>query len=103
MKSEDNIRFVKGVGEKRAELFRQLGILNVGALLRHYPRGYIDRSHPLKLHEAPFDRPCCIKAKVFSEVREIFVRQKMILYKFYANDGEENVEITLPIVLSRTI
>lgn len=95
MKSEDNIRFVKGVGEKRAELFRQLGILNVGALLRHYPRGYIDRSHPLKLHEAPFDRPCCIKAKVFSEVREIFVRQKMILYKFYANDGEENVEITL--------
>ena len=58
MKSEDNIRFVKGVGEKRAELFRQLGVESVGALLRHYPRGYIDRSHPLKLREAPFDRPC---------------------------------------------
>ncbi len=95
MKPQDNVRFLKGVGEKRAELFRQLGILSVGALLHHYPRGYIDRSHPLKLHEAPFDRPCCIKAKVFSEVREIYVRQKMVIYKFFANDGIDNVEITL--------
>lgn len=95
MDSNDNIRFVKGVGEKRAELFRQLGIENVGALLHHYPRGYIDRSHPLKLHEAPFDRPCCIKATVFSEIREIYVRRSMVIYKFFANDGENNVEITL--------
>ncbi len=95
MRSDDNIRYIKGVGEKRAELFRQLGVESVGALLRHYPRGYIDRSHPLKLREAPFDRPCCIKAKIFSEVREIYVRHKMVLYKFFANDGEENVEITL--------
>ncbi len=92
---DDNIRYIKGVGEKRAELFKQLGVESVGALLRHYPRGYIDRSHPLKLREAPFDRPCCIKAKVFSEVREIYVRHKMVIYKFFANDGEENVEITL--------
>lgn len=95
MRSDDNIRYIKGVGEKRAELFHQLGVGSVGALLRHYPRGYIDRSHPLKLREAPFDRPCCIKAKVFSEVREIYVRHKMVIYKFFANDGEENVEITL--------
>ncbi len=95
MNSDYNIRYVKGVGEKRAELFRQLGIESVGALLHHYPRGYIDRSHPLKLHEAPFDRACCIKAKVFSEVREIYVRRSMTIYKFFANDGENNVEITL--------
>lgn len=95
MRSDDNIRYIKGVGEKRAELFYQLGVESVGALLRHYPRGYIDRSHPLKLREAPFDRPCCIKAKVFSEVREIYVRHKMVIYKFFANDGEESVEITL--------
>ncbi len=92
---DDNIRYIKGVGEKRAELFKQLGVESVGALLRHYPRGYIDRSHPLKLREVPFDRPCCIKAKVFSDVREIYVRHKMVLYKLFANDGEENVEITL--------
>ena len=95
MKSEDNIRFVKGVGEKRAELFRQLGVESVGALLRHYPRGYIDRSHPLKLREAPFDRPCCILATILGDVKEIYIRSKMVMYKFFATDGEENVEITL--------
>ncbi len=95
MKASDSIRFVKGVGEKRSELFSQLGAESVGALLRLYPRSYIDRSHPLKLREAPFDRPCCIKAAVASEVREIYIRQRMVIYKFFANDGEENVEITL--------
>ena len=95
MKSNDNIRYIKGVGEKRAELFRQLGVENVGALLRHYPRNYIDRSHPIKLKEALFDSPCCIKATIISEVKEIYVRHKMVLYKFFASDGDENVEITL--------
>ena len=94
-KSGDNVRYIKGVGEKRAELFRQLGVTDVGTLLRFYPRGYQDRSHPLKLCEVPFDRPCCIKATVFTGVSEIFVRSKMVLYKFAATDGTENVEITL--------
>lgn len=95
MKLDDNIRYLKGVGEKRAELFKQLGVRDVGTLLSLYPRSYRDRSRPLKLSEAPFDRPCCIKAKVISGVTEIVVRQNMRLYKFAASDGEETVEITL--------
>ncbi len=95
MKSEDNIRYIKGVGEKRAELFLQLGISSVGTLLRLYPRAYLDRSHPLKLCEAPFMAPCCIKATVTTPVKEIFVRSKMVLYKFMATDGKDTVEITL--------
>ena len=54
MNASDNIRYLKGVGEKRAELFSQLGVTNVGALLRLYPRAYRDRTNPLKLFEAPF-------------------------------------------------
>ena len=34
----DNIRYLKGVGEKRSLLFGKLGIDTVGALLRFYPR-----------------------------------------------------------------
>ncbi len=95
MKSEDNIRFLKGVGEKRAELFKQLGVVDVGTLLRLYPRDYRDRSKPLMLHEAYFDRPCCIKATVQSDVEEIFVRQGMKLYRFSVTDGIESCTITL--------
>ena len=94
-KSEDNIRFIKGVGEKRAELFKQLGIRDVGSLLRFYPRSYQDSTNPLKQCEVPFDRPCCIKATVITGVREIHTRSKTILYKFNATDGDEIVEITI--------
>lgn len=95
MRSQDNVRFVKGVGEKKAELFRQLGISDVGALVRLFPREYRDRTHPVKLSEAPFDRPCCIKATVTTDVSEHYIRRNMIIYRFTATDGTEEVDITL--------
>lgn len=50
---EMDIQFLKGVGEKRAQLFRKLGAPSVGALLRLYPRSYEDWSHPCGIEEAP--------------------------------------------------
>ena len=95
MKLDDNIRFLKGVGEKRAELFRQLGVFDVGTLLSLYPRDYRDRREQLKLREAYFDRPCCIKATVQSEIQENYIRKGMILYRFSIFDGEESCTVTL--------
>lgn len=40
-----DIKYLKGMGPKRAELFaKELGIYTVGDLLRHYPYKYIDRT-----------------------------------------------------------
>ena len=44
MKLDDNIRFLKGVGEKRAELFNKKGIKTVEDLLYYFPRSHEDRS-----------------------------------------------------------
>ena len=33
-----DIRYLKGVGEKRAELFQRLGVDSIDALLHFYPR-----------------------------------------------------------------
>jgi ATP-dependent DNA helicase RecG len=42
---QTDIKFLKGVGPKRAELLnKELGIETVGDLLRHYPFRYIDRT-----------------------------------------------------------
>jgi ATP-dependent DNA helicase RecG len=38
------VRFLKGVGPKRAELFEKLGVFTVGDLLYHFPRRHLDRS-----------------------------------------------------------
>ena len=39
---ETDIRRLRGVGEKRAQLFAKLGAPTVGDLLRLYPRDYQD-------------------------------------------------------------
>ena len=39
-----DIRYLKGVGEKQAELFAKLGIETVGDLINHYPRRWDDFS-----------------------------------------------------------
>ena len=41
---QDSVQYVKGVGPKRLEVLKRLGIETVGDLLRHAPRDYEDRS-----------------------------------------------------------
>ena len=42
---DNNVKYVAGVGETKAKLLeKELGILTVGDLLRHYPFRYIDRT-----------------------------------------------------------
>ena len=43
--TDTHIKFLKGVGPKRAELFAgELGLNSIGDLLRYYPYKYIDRT-----------------------------------------------------------
>ena len=39
-----NIQYLKGIGEKRAELYAKLGLTRAEDLLTHYPRAYEDRT-----------------------------------------------------------
>ena len=93
--STSDIRYVKGVGEKRAQLFYKLGAPTVGALLRLYPRSYEDWSHPYRIQDAPMNEVCCVKARIAAPVKEHRIRAGMILYKTQATDGESLLQITL--------
>ena len=64
---ETNIQYLKGVGPSYAKRFAKLGIQTLGDLLAHYPRKYIDYTHPYPVAEAPFDLECCVKAEVVSK------------------------------------
>lgn len=53
-----DIKFLKGVGPKRAELLnKQLGIKNCADLLRHYPSHYADRSKTYRIADFSGDMP----------------------------------------------
>ena len=50
--SKNDIKFLPGVGPKRAELFnKELGIYSYEDLLHYYPYKYIDRSHTYTIRE----------------------------------------------------
>ena len=91
----DNIRYLKGVGEKRAALFGKLGIDTVGALLRFYPRSYEDWSHITPISEARGLGTVCIKARVVSDVKENYIRKNMVLYKFNVKDDSAIMSVTV--------
>ena len=41
---DTDIRYCKGIGEKKALLFNKLGVFNVRDLVSYFPRKYEDRS-----------------------------------------------------------
>ncbi len=90
----ENIKHLKGVGEKRAELYRKLGVDSVGALLRFYPRDYLDFTAPFGVADAPRDTQCVVRARVFAKNPEQRVRGKMTIYKVFVTDDAVDMVIT---------
>lgn len=90
-----DIRFLKGVGEKRAAILYNMGIDTVGALLRYYPRDYKDFSSPVPLAECMGEEKVCIKARIISPVSEHYIRKNMTLFKFNISDSTAVCSVTL--------
>ena len=90
-----DIRFLKGVGEKRAELLRKKGIDTVGALLRFYPRAYLDWQNITPISECHEGENVCVRAEITSPVKTANIRRGMTIYKFSAADDSGVIEVTL--------
>ncbi len=90
-----DIKYLKGVGEKRAQLLAKLGVFDVNALLHLFPRAYEDWSRITSIAQAPFDTQCCVKAIVNRKPTAHLVRRGMTIYKTQATDGESLLQITI--------
>ena len=87
-----DIRYIKGVGEKRASAFYSLGIHTIGDLITHYPRAYEDRSNFKKIIECKHDETVCIRATVSSALRKNYIRRNMTVYTARLSDGTGTIE-----------
>ena len=58
------LRYIKGVGPKRAILFQKIGIRSVRDLLYLFPRRYEDRSHFASLNNLPVNEPITCRGEV---------------------------------------
>ncbi len=89
-----DIRYLKGVGEKRAEQLAKLGISTVDELLQLYPRDYVDFSHPYPIASAPYDVKCVVKASIYGKSGGTRVSGGRQLFKATAGDETAGLVIT---------
>ncbi len=87
------IRYLKGVGEKRAEAFAKLGIFTVGDLLGFFPRDYEDRRRTLRISELAAGDKACISAYVSSNIRTRKIRRGFTVSEFRAVDQSGGINI----------
>ena len=95
MTANTDIQFLKGVGEKRAEVLKLKGIDTVGALLRFYPRRYLDWTNITKVQNAPFFENVCIKARIITPIETFETRRGIKIYKFMAEDSSGRFTVSL--------
>ena len=62
-----DITYLKGVGPKRAELYRKLGIETAEQLIELYPRDYVDLTAPVTVAQAHIGEVCAFRAFVMSK------------------------------------
>lgn len=70
-----DVRFLKGVGQRRAQVFYKAGIFTLGDLIRFYPRDWRDFSDIVKISEVKIGQEVTFKAKV-SEIKIRPTRRK---------------------------
>lgn len=88
-----DIRYLKGVGEKRAAQLAKLGISTVEDLLGFYPRDYVDYSHPYPVASAPFDVKCVVRATVYGKGALTRIRGGKQMVKILAGDDTAGLSL----------
>ncbi len=89
------IKFVKGVGEKRALLLNKLGIYDLDDLVSFYPRSYLDFTNLTPISQIIPDTVACFRAYVGYTPREYTVRKGMTIFKTLVTDGTDGVNVTI--------
>lgn len=90
-----DLRKLKGVGEKRAALYRKLGVDTTDALLRFYPRGYIDFCSPTPIRDLPLEETCAFCGRLVSKRPPAYIRSNLQIFKAIFSDGTGEILITL--------
>lgn len=91
--SYQEIKFLPGVGPKRADLLdKELGIKSADDLLRHYPYKYVDRSRFYYLHEISEDMPFIqVKGQILKFEKTGEGKSERLTAIF--TDGRETIEL----------
>ncbi|MBR1739035.1 MAG: ATP-dependent DNA helicase RecG [Ruminococcus sp.] len=89
------VKYLKGVGEKRSELYEKMDIKTVYDLLYHFPRYYFDLTAPVDIRNAPTDESCVVRARVVRKLPEAHIRKGMTVYKAVVTDDTADLTVVM--------
>ncbi len=98
------VRFLKGIGDRRAEAFARLGVHTAGDLLRHLPHRYLDASTVTPLARAKVgDEVACVGRVIATGVMP--TRRGLRIFRAVLRDASGMLECAWPgqSFLDRTI
>ncbi len=91
---DENIQYVRGVGEKKAKLLEKLGIHTLRELVSYFPRAYEDRRVIYAVSDAPTDMPVCVRAMVAATPVGTRIRGGRELLRLRAVDDGGSLDIS---------
>ena len=94
MKRKDSIRYLKGIGEKRAELFQKLGVFTIEDLLYHLPRGYEDRTDIRDIVDLVDGESVCVRVSLAGGIRSFRARTGARVTQANMTDGSAVMKVT---------
>ena len=89
----DPVTAVRGIGEKKASLYRRLGITRVEELVRHLPRDYIDLTRVCDLAESVMGERQLVRAEIVGKSGEQRIRKGFSIFKVEA--GADGLRLTI--------
>ena len=90
----DDIRKIKGIGEKKAQAFNRLGVFSLSDLISYFPRRYEDRSTFKAIALTSDGEQCCISAVIANEPVLTRIRRGLDIVRFRAADESAVMEIS---------
>lgn len=89
-----DIQFLKGVGEKRAQLYKKLSIENIGQLLYYFPRSYLDLTKTAEIADCLSGEIVAVRAVVTHKGKEQHIRRGLSVSKVKIADDSGPMNLT---------
>ncbi len=90
-----DIKYLKGVGPKRAECYNKLSVNTVKDLIYHFPRGYIDLTSCTPIKDACVGEICAVAGRIAKKLPPARIRKGMTIFKAVFTDDEEDMTVVI--------
>ena len=88
------VRYLKGIGEKKAQALAKLGVFSLRDLVSFFPRKYEDRSSVKPIALTCGGESVCVEAMVADTPRLTRIRRGLDIVKLRAVDDSASIDIT---------